>query len=156
MADTLSRSTTAIATERALEGKSRPQVRKYKANVMTNYFLRGITEQRFLKKVNIGGALRWEDKGAIGFEGVQTAPAIITALNVNRPIYDQAHTYLDFNAAYRTRLFADRVAATFQLNARNVTEDGRLQTILANPDRSPRAFRIVDPRQFIFTVSFDL
>ena len=51
---------------------------------------------------------------------------------------------------------SNRVGATFQLNARNIQEDGRLQPVAAFPDGTPSAYRIVDPRQFIFTVTFDL
>ena len=64
--------------------------------------------------------------------------------------------YIDAFIGYRTRLFSDKVAASFQLNARNITEDGRLQKINAYPDGSPSAFRIVDRRQFILSASFDL
>lgn len=53
-------------------------------------------------------------------------------------------------------LHANKVAATLQLNVRNVTEDGRLQAIKANPDGQPNVFRIIDPRQFILTATFDL
>jgi hypothetical protein len=37
-----------------------------------------------------------------------------------------------------------------------VFENGRLQPVAANPDGSIYAWRIVDPRKFIFTVGFDL
>jgi len=42
------------------------------------------------------------------------------------------------------------------LNVRNVQEGGRLQPISAYPDGTPNAYRIVDPRQFILTMTFDL
>ena len=35
-------------------------------------------------------------------------------------------------------------------------ENGRLQAISAFPDGSPNGYRIVDPRQFILTATFDL
>jgi hypothetical protein len=54
------------------------------------------------------------------------------------------------------RLFGGKVGATFQLNIKNVQEGGRLQPVAARPDGTPLAFRIVEPRQFIFTASFDL
>ena len=34
--------------------------------------------------------------------------------------------------------------------------NGRLQAISAYPDGTPNAYRIVDPRQFILTATFDL
>jgi hypothetical protein len=46
--------------------------------------------------------------------------------------------------------------ATFRLNVRNVQEDGRLQPINAGPDGEPNSYRIVAPRQFIFSATFDL
>jgi outer membrane receptor protein involved in Fe transport len=148
--------TAPLALAQATEGKSRPQIRKYRANFSTNYRLAGLTENRILKRFNVGGALRWEDKAAIGYYGVEQFPAIITTLDPNRPIYDKANLYVDAFIGYRTRLFADKVSATFQLNVRNLTEDGRLQKINAYPDGTPSAFRIVDPRQFILSATFDL
>ena len=43
-----------------------------------------------------------------------------------------------------------------QLNVRNVFENGRLQPVAVNPDGRPYAYRIIDPRQFIISTSFDL
>ena len=140
----------------ASQGKSRPQVRKYRVNAATSYQLAGLTEQKYLKRVTVGGAARWEDKGAIGYYGVQSLPAIVTDLDPNRPIWDKSHLYLDAFASYRTRLFRDKIGATFQFNVRNLTEGGRLQPISAYPNGRPAAFRIVDPRLFIFTATFEL
>jgi hypothetical protein len=145
-----------VKIAQAGEGKSRPQIRQYRANLLSSYRLAGLTDHRILKAMQVGGAMRWEDKGAIGYFGVQSLPTPVTALDSNRPIYDQAHLYLDAFVTYRTRLFANKVAATLQLNVRNVTEDGRLQAIKANPDGQPNVFRIIDPRQFILTATFDL
>jgi outer membrane receptor protein involved in Fe transport len=156
-ADFIANSATApLALAQATEGKSRPQIRKYRANFSTNYRLAGLSDHRVLKKFNIGGALRWEDKAAIGYYGVEQLPAVVTALDPNRPIYDKPNLYVDAFIGYRTRLFRDKVGATFQLNARNITEDGRLQKINAYPDGTASAYRIIDRRQFILTATFDL
>jgi outer membrane receptor protein involved in Fe transport len=155
-ADILANSTTSIAVERSREGKSRPQIRKYRVNLSTSFGLRGISDNRFLKGINVGGALRWEDKGAIGYYGLQKPPAIVLALDPDRPIYDQGHIYVDGLIGYRTRLFSNKVGTTFQLNVRNLNEQGRLQPIAANPDGTPSAFRIIDPRKFILSATFDL
>ena len=50
----------------------------------------------------------------------------------------------------------DKVRARLQLNVRNIFENGRLQTVAVNPDGSPYAFRIIDPRQFILSATFNL
>ena len=145
-----------LALYQALEGKSKPQIRQYRANFSTNFRLSGITDQRILKRFNLGGALRWEDKGAIGFYSVQQPPVIATALDGTRPIYDKGRYYVDAFMGYRTPFFSDKVTANIQLNVRNVTENGRLQAISARPDGVSTAFRIIDPRLFILSVSFDL
>ena len=137
-------------------GKSLPQIRKYHANLSTNFYLRGLTEHRWLRNVNVGGALRWEDRGSIGYYGLQQLPAIITDLDKNNPIYDKSHLYLDVLAAYRTKIFSNKVGLTLQLNVKNAHEGGRLQPVSAFPDGTPNAYRIIDPRLFILSATFDL
>ncbi len=68
-------------------------------------------------------------------------------------------TQLEFDlfASYSTRLYNDKIRATFQLNVKNVNESGGgLQATGAFFDGRPSTYRIIDPRQFILTASFDL
>ena len=140
----------------ANQGKTRPQIRKYRFNLSTSYRLAGLGfDREWLKRFTVGGAVRWEDKGAIGYYGVEQLPAIITTLDPRRPIYDKARAYFDFFTSYRLKLY-NKVSTTLQLNVRNIQEDGRLQPISAYPDGTPNAYRIVDPRQFILSATFDL
>jgi len=140
----------------ANQGKSRPQIRKYRFNLSTSYRLAGLgLDREWVKRLTVGGALRWEDKSAIGYYGVEQLPAVITTLDPRRPIYDDARTYVDVFAAYRVKMFG-KVNATVQLNVRNVQENGRLQAISAYPDGTPNAYRIIDPRQFILSATFDM
>jgi hypothetical protein len=146
-----------LAVYRQLEGRPRPQVRKYAAKFNTRYQLSGMTDNKILKNVGVGGSLRWIDKAAIGFYGVQSLPAMITALDPNRPIYSPSEAFVDLFVSYSTKLFSDRVRARFQLNVKNVQESGGgLQPTQAFPDGKPLAYRIIDPRQFILSASFDL
>lgn len=145
-----------IPVAKATENKSRPQVRKYRANLSQSFRLAGITDQRILKRFSVGGAARWEDRGAIGYYGVERLPAIVTALDPSRPVWDRAHLYVDVFTSYRTKIWADKIGLTLQLNVRNVQENGRLQPVSAYPDGTPNALRIVDPRQFVLTATFDL
>lgn len=143
----------------ATEGKSRPQIRKYRFNLLSSYKLAGLsglTDHRWLKNMTVGGALRWEDKGAIGYYGITDAAGIYQSLDAKRPVFDSSRSYIDLFTTYRTKLFRDRLDATFQLNVRNVQENGGLRAISAYPDGTPNAYRIVDPRQFILSVTFDL
>ena len=145
-----------LVLAQAQEGKSRPQIRKYRANFSTNYRLAGISENRHLKRMSVGGALRWEDKGAIGYYGVETMPTIVTRLDPNRPVYDKGHYYMDAFVGYRAPFFSKKVTATWQLNIRNLNENGRLQPIGAMPDGTKSAYRIIDPRLFILSATFDM
>jgi outer membrane receptor protein involved in Fe transport len=139
-------------------GKPRTQVRKYRWSTVTNYtFTEGM-----MRNFSIGGAVRWEDKGSIGFFG--KAPSqlpgnfrgVVLELDPAKPIWDTARFYYDLSFGYRMRFLSDKVRANVQLNIRDVFENGRLQPVAGNPDGSIYAWRIVDPRKFIFTVGFDL
>ena len=139
-------------------GKPRTQVRKYRWSTVTNYsFTEGM-----LKNFNVGGAVRWEDKGAIGFYGAAPSQlpgsfkGVVLELDPNKPIYDPSRFYYDFSVGYRTRLLGDKVRANVQFNVKDVFEGGRLQAVAANPDGSMYAWRIIDPRKFILSVGFDL
>jgi hypothetical protein len=149
------------------EGTPNPQVRKYSGRLSTNFKLSAFApEGSFLRKFEVGGALRYQDKGFLGYYGKQQFPATITELDRTRPIWDRGsffgkgtsgHYSLDVNLRYRTRLWANKVGTSLQLNIRNLQESGdRLQAIGAFPDGTPHTYRIVDPRQFILTATFDL
>ncbi len=151
---------------RALIGRPRPQIREYSAKFNTRYNLSGLfSDHRVLKNMSVGGSLRYASKGSIGFYGLGytegmnlTLPANrILQLDPNRPIYSPAEVNVDAFVTYRTRLFADKVRTNFQLNVRNIQEDGgRLQKTAAFFDGRAATYRIVDPRQFILSASFEL
>ena len=141
----------------ALQGKPVPQNRKYSFNFMTNYRLAGITSNKYLKNLNVGGRVSWQDRGAIGFmEGAADADGIVREYDANKPIYDSSHTFVDLFAGYDFRLWQNKIRARVQLNVRNAFESGRLQAFATNPDGSLTRFRIIDPREFVLSVSFDL
>jgi hypothetical protein len=141
---------------RQLEGQANPQLSRYNFRVSTSYKLAGMTDNHILRNFTVGGAVRWLDKAAIGFYGRQTLPAQITDLDVSRPVWEKAHTHYDLFVGYKVKLFGGRVPASFQLNVRNLEESGGLQPIAAYPDGTINTYRIVDPRQFILTATFDL
>ena len=141
----------------ATQGKQRTQTREYRVNLVTNYRLSGITDNPYLKNLDLGGAFRWEGKASIGFYGAAPdADGIVRNYDPNRPIWDQARYYVDFSSGYNLRFFKDKIRARLQLNVKNIFENGRLQAVAVNPDGSPYAFRIIDPRQFILSATFNL
>ena len=134
-------------------GKPRSQIREYRWATVTNYdFTSGP-----LANFNLGGAIRWEDKAAIGFLGREPeGVGPILQLDPDRPVWDAARYYVDLFAGYRFGLFGEKVRAKVQLNVKDVLENGRLQPVGVNPDGSVYAYRIINPRQFILSASFDL
>jgi hypothetical protein len=146
-----------MALTMALQGKSVPQGRRYNVNYLTSYRLAGITGNRYLKNATVGGRVNWQDKGIVGYyEGAADADGIVRNYNPNRPIWDDSHFYVDVFFGYDLRLFNDRVRSHIQLNVRNIQESGRLQAYNANPDGTLTRYRIIDPREFVLQVSFDL
>jgi hypothetical protein len=154
-----------MAVFRALIGRPRPQQREYSAKFNTKYNLAGITDNKILKNMSVGGSLRYASKGSIGFYGLGYTQGMdltlaankILQLDPNRPIYSPAETYVDLFVSYKTRLYRDKVRATFQLNVKNVGESGGgLQATSAFFDGRASTYRIVDPRQFVLSASFDL
>lgn len=139
----------------ATQGKIRNQHREWAASLLTNFKFRNRTDNKWLKPLDIGGAVRWNDKAIIGYLGAAPeADGVVRDLDPNKPVYDEARYTFDLSAGYTMRL--KKGTCRLQLNVTNVLEDGRLQAVAVNPDGTPWAFRIVDPRQFILTATFDL
>jgi outer membrane receptor protein involved in Fe transport len=140
------------AIARDLEGQASPGQRRYRWSYLSNY---AFQEGRF-KGFSVGGSVRWEDKAVIGYYGkANVGSTDLTLSDTTRPIYDSANTYYDFWVSYTRRLFNDKVQMKVQLNVVDAFENGGLKTVSVNYDGSPSAFRIVDPRQFILSATFD-
>lgn len=142
----------AIASD--LEGQAAPGQRKNRFNIITNYAF----EEGKLAGFNVGGAIRWEDEAVIGYYGrpnPTTGSNDLVLSDVNRPIYDSANTYTDLWFGYRTKIWNDKVGMKLQLNIVNALESGELRVVGVNYDGSPNAYRIIDPRQFILSATFD-
>jgi hypothetical protein len=145
-----------LSIVRAQDGKSNPTVSRYSWRVSTNYRLAGITDNSWLKRIGIGGALRWQSPVGIGYYGIKDSTGVYTDLNPNNPVYSKARLHADAFINYQTRLWRDKVGARFQLNVVDLQENGRLEPLAVYPDGTPNAYRIIDPRKFIFTVTFDM
>ena len=141
----------------ALQGKRRTQTREYHLSYLASYDLAGMTDNRWLKPLEVGGSLRWEDKASIGYLGAAPdSDGVVRLYDPNKPVWQSGNTYCDLFTKYRFRMFKNRVQCTLQLNVNNVFENGHLQAVAVNPDGTPWAFRIIDPREFILSARFDL
>jgi outer membrane receptor protein involved in Fe transport len=139
------------------EGRPRSQIREYRFTGLTNY---DFTTGR-LKNFNIGGAVRWESKASIGFGAAAPETSgpyagTVLFLDNDKPYWDKARAYFDFSAGYKFKLRNDKIRAKVQLNVRDIFEGGRLQAVGVNPDGNAAVLRIINPRQFILTTTFDL
>lgn len=138
-------------------GRPRTQLREYRFAGITNY---DFTEGK-LKGFNLGGAMRWESKASIGYlagppETSGPYQGAVLFLDNNKPVWDKAHAYFDLSAGYRFKFLGDKIRAKAQLNIRDVFESGSIRAISVNPDGTPYAYRIINPRQFILSTTFDL
>lgn len=147
-------STYAMLTAQA--GKAKPQIREWRVSTTLRYDLAGITTQRHLRNMSVGGSLRWADKAAIGYLAEEPAAGLpYVRFDTNKPVFDDGETQVDLMVNYRVRIMSDRVMCRLQLNVRNVFESGGLRVVGVNPDGVARDFRIIDPRQATFTASFE-
>src|SRR6185295_19025530 len=138
-------------------GRPRTQIREFRFSAISNY---DFTEGK-LKTFNVGGAVRWESKASIGYlaappETSGVYQGAVLFLDNSKPVWDKARYYVDLSAGYRFKWLGDKIRTKVQLNVKNALENGRLQMVGVNPDGRGYAFRIIDPRQFILSMSFDL
>ncbi|MDQ8201085.1 TonB-dependent receptor plug domain-containing protein [Pelagicoccus enzymogenes] len=134
------------------DGLPRPQVRKWRWNILTNYRFK----DGGLKGLGIGGSVRWQDKAAIGSRGIDTTGnGNFDSFDAFNLIYDDGDTNLDLWASYTRKIWDDSVNWKIQFNIRDAFDNGGLDPISANPDGSTNAWRINDGAQYFLTNTFE-
>ena len=78
---------------------------------------------------------------------------MINLNDITRPVYDSGNYYTDLWFAYSVKIDRERMGLKLQINVNNVFENGRLMPTQVNFDGTPWAFRIIDPRQIVFTAT---
>lgn len=140
---------TQVALAKAQEGVPSPNLREWRANVVTNY---KFTDGKF-KGASIGGSLRWESESAIGYYGYAANPEepnLLNAPDPDRPYYDDGNVNVDLWAAYSFAM-TDSIDWKLQLNIRNVQDSGELRPIAVDYAGNVSGYRIIDPRQIFVT-----
>ena len=141
-----------LKLDQALLGKSNPQVKEYSGRLLSTYYF---TEGRF-KGFSVGGSASRDSRSVIGYKGAPPDPdGVVRSLDVNRAAYDPARSYFDFWTSYSTKIWKDKIRARFQVNLQNAFENGRLQVIAINPDGQPFNYRIINPRKWVLSSTFD-
>ena len=98
-------------------------------------------DHAFMKNINVGGAIRWQDKAAIGYYPKYNADAQIWVTDVGNPIYAPAETNYDAWIGYERKL-TRKITWSIQLNVRDLFASKKLIPIMANPDGSVAQVRI--------------
>ncbi len=130
----------------AQEGTSAPEIRPWRATVLTNH---RIAAGR-LRGLDLGGAIRWQEGHVLGY-----ALDAAQLLDPSRPFRGPASLAVDGWIGYERKL-RGRFTWRVQLNLRNLGDRERLVPITVQPDGSPAAFRIQEGFgwQLTNTVSF--
>ncbi len=107
-----------IRTEQSKEGSILPEIRKWRFNFVNSY---RFTEGR-LKGWSVGGAVRWQDKAAVGYHSTVNQFGVIIQ-DIKRPIYGPTDLTTDAFLSYSRRIVKDRVRWKVQLNVYNLLND---------------------------------
>ncbi len=139
-----------LANQLAAEGVSAPEIRKYRANLVTNYTF---DRESKLKGFGIGTGIRWQDKVGIGYPVSYTSAGTVF-IDRDKPYYAPSETNVDFFASYGRKIWKDRLDWRIQLNVRNAIGQGDLIPITAQPDGSPASVRLAPDRRWYLTNTF--
>lgn len=132
-----------------LIGSSNPEVRKWRVNFITNYrFTEGP-----LKNISIGGAIRWQDKVAIGYPVIED-PELGLIYDVKNPYYGPEDTQFDLWFGYYKSLFKGKLIWNLRVNVRDVFGSDKLIPVKAQPDGSIGSYRMPNPNLWSITSIF--
>ncbi len=118
-------------------GQAVNELRKWHLNFVSNYTF----DHGPLKHVNAGGAVRWQDKAAIGYYPTYNSDAKIWVTDVGNPIYAPSEINYDAWIGYERKL-TRKIVWSVQLNGHNLFASKKLIPIMANPDGSVAQVRI--------------
>jgi hypothetical protein len=149
VSDWLTNTINQVNKEVALEGSPTPEMRRWRLNFVNNY---EFSSER-LKGWNVGGAVRWQDKSAIGYP-VRVLAGNLPQLDITRPFFGSKETNYDAWCGYTRPVFRQRITWKAQLNVRNLGVNKKLIPVNASPDGTINAYRIAEPITWTLTNSF--
>lgn len=132
------------------EGRAVNELKEWRYALVTNY---SFGDGKF-KGLSVGGSMRWEDDGIIGFVPMYNADLKVWVSDLDKPFYSKSRTNYDFWAGYKRRVFNDTTDWSIQLNVRDLFASDDLIPIAANPDGTNAQFRIPAQTSFMLTNSF--
>ncbi len=168
---------TPLAATTARDGAVSPEQRKWRANFVSTYDLRGF-EHPIISKMSVGTAVRWQEKIAIGapfLTGEALKQKILetdkrftntSQISNNDEVMqtqfpDLAHPFYgpdelagDVWVAYRWPKIFKNVDMRMQLNVRNAWGNGEDIPVTANPDGSIAVIRIPNETRWLLSATF--
>src|SRR5690606_4183347 len=131
----------------ALNNSNVAELRPWRFNAIANY---SFSEGR-LRGLNVGGGYRWQDKNVTGFR----LNAAGDGYDVNNPWVGPKETAVDFWVGYSQKIFSNKINWRVQLNVRDVFAKNELIPVTVQPDGSPAAYRIHEPRVITLSNTFE-
>jgi hypothetical protein len=113
---------------------------KYKANLFTNY---RFAESTPLTGFSIGGGARYRSGANTGYTtaGAET--------------FASSTTLFDFRAGYETKIRRGRHTLRLALNVRNLFDTDGVRVSVADANGAPQRYVLLDPREVLFTTTFE-
>ncbi len=142
----------AFLTLKSSEGAPQPELREWRANIVTNYTF---SDGRF-EGLGLGGAVRWQDEASVGYPTIFIEPEGggegIYVGDINNPYFDDAQTNFDLWASYNVPISSNAFDWKIQLNVQNVfaSEDDVITTAV-NPNGVAARVRFAPQRTFFVT-----
>lgn len=130
------------------DGQVAQEQRKYRANLITNY---SFNEGKF-KGLGIGGALRWQDKIATGYQ-IEVDDAGVVVPQLDKPFMGPDELNGDMWVSYK-RPINDRIDWKVQLNVRNLIGEDDYIPVVTNPDGTVAVVRNPNPQEVFLTNTF--
>ena len=128
------------------------------SNEQREWRFTGVTTYKFndgaLNGFAVGGAVRWEDQAATGYEFYFDSEAGAPVPNVSRPYYDDGLFSGDAWVSYERPLLEGKVKWQVQLNVRNLVGERGNVPVATNPDGQVAVIRTPNPRTVYLTNTF--
>ncbi len=124
------------------DGRVSPEQRKWRANLITNYDFQHW--DGWVHHFSLGGAIRWQDKVAIGYPLIANADGQLVS-DIDHPHFGPSETNVDLWLSFRKPLTFKKAAWTTKLTLRNVVRSDSLVPISTQPDGSYAQVRVVAP-----------